>query len=98
VRDKLIKSPTVARIKAEEERKKERIKRWEKAVAIFKKKTELVPSTKLMLTSQKGSTLASVVSSLPAQDKFPKGDTSQESLEGTRLAEEETDPEGRQKK
>lgn len=38
------------------------------------------------------------LSSLPAQEKFPKGDTSQESLERTRPAEEETDPEGRQKK
>jgi len=56
VRDKLIKSPTTARVKAEEERKKERIERWEKTVAVYKKKTEPVLSTKTPLTSRKGDT------------------------------------------
>lgn len=68
-RDNLIKSPAAARVKAEEDRKKERIERWEKAIAVYKKKTDPVPGTKPPLTSRKGDTSTSIMSSLPIHEK-----------------------------
>lgn len=97
-RDTLIKSLAANRVKAEEDRKKQRMERWERVVTVYKKKTESVPSTKPLLTSRKGDTSASVVSSFPTHEKLPRGDISKESLEKTRPIEEDTDPEGRLEK
>lgn len=85
-------------MKAEEDQKKERMERWERAVAVYKKNTEPFPSTKPPPTSRKGDTSTSVMSSLPIPEKFPKGDISKENPEKTRPSEEESDPEGRLKR
>ena len=39
MRDTLLKSPVADIIQAEEDRKKERVERWERAVAVYRKKT-----------------------------------------------------------
>lgn len=55
-RDKLIKGLAAAKVRAEEERKKERAEQWEKAMAEKKKNTEPSQSAKPPLPSQKAGT------------------------------------------
>jgi len=71
-RDTLIKGSAEDRVRAEEGRKKQRMERWERAVAVYKKKTEQVPSTKPTNTSRKGSTSVSAVRSLSTHEKMPE--------------------------
>jgi len=51
-RDRLIRGLAAASIRAEEEKEKERVERWEKYVATQKKKTEPTQGIKLSLPSQ----------------------------------------------
>jgi len=52
-RDQLLKGSPADITRAEEDRRKQRAERWEKAVAVFRKKTNTASGTKLPTTSQK---------------------------------------------
>lgn len=57
-------------------------------MVIYKKTIEPTQGTNPSLTSQKGGTSTSTLSSLSTHEKFPKEDTSQESLERMKPTEE----------
>lgn len=81
MRDILLQNPAVDIIQAEEDWKKERTERWDRAVAVYKKKSDRAPGAKQSTTSYKGGTSVPPASSLQIREQSPTEQSRKESSE-----------------
>lgn len=92
MRDTLLKSLAADIIQEEEDRKKERAERWERVVALYRKKSEQAPGAKPTTTSRKGGSSASPATSLQTREQLPEERSRKEGSENISLMGE-TNPE-----